>query len=368
VSRDYELHLPARIRPDTDYDTAAILPLDPLGADPVYPSVPAMNAVADTRALAGTLESILPSADRLNALSFHESLAAMRDIGLFLGSLKRHGVEPVEAVPRVEPILLELGRRTDMIPRDTVHHYTEWNPTDARQRTHTGEPMETYLTNSTRMTLPHLRKAVALCHQVVDADLQDPQTARLLAAVGEEARAFEVAVTMVIDRVTPEFFAQVMRPYYESCRVGAYEYYGPAAAHVPLFLLDTVLWASDRCNESYGEFIRDVSRHTLPSWRAVLPKWQSRPSLVTRVLAALREGGDAAPAPGLHDTAVCLRAVLQTLTVFRAKHIGIARKAYKDDLKLFELGSGGGSLGLLHDIVLLTRENARLVSRRETAT
>jgi hypothetical protein len=354
----------ASCRPDTDYEAALIRHLDPLGADSVYPQVPAMNERADTRALAATLEQILPDADRLGMLSFHECLAAMRDIGLFLGSIKRHGTQPVEAVPRVEPILLELGRRTDMVPRDTVHHYTEWNPTDSRQRMHTGKQQETYLMNSTRMSLPHLRVAVRLCHDLVDADLRDPQTSRVLEAVGEELRAFDAAITMVIELVTPEFFAQEIRPYYEECRVSGTTYYGPAAAHVPLFLVDTVLWASDRCNDVYAEFIRDVSKHTLPSWRAVLPVWQGKPSLVSRLIGALGSAGDAPADPGVHDAAKRLRDVLQTLMVFRAKHFGIARKAYKDDLKLYELGSGGGSIAMLHDIVLLTRENARLVSSR----
>lgn len=351
-------------RPDTEYDGAFIRSLDPLNADSIYPMVPAMNRSADTRALAATLDRILPGADRLAVMSFHECLATMRDIGLFLGSLRRHGAQPIEEVPRLEPILLELARRTDMVPRDTVHHYTEWNPTDGRQRMHTGEAQEEYLMNSTRMSLPHLRVAVQACQRLVDADPRDPDVPGLLATVAEELSVFNAAITMVIERVTPEFFAQQMRPYYQEINIGSEIYFGPAAAHVPLFLVDIVLWASDRCNEVYAEFIKDVGQYTLPSWRALVPVWERQPSLVSRLVEALQLLGDSPPDPALHDSAKRLSDVLRALVVFRGKHLGIARKAYKDDLKLYELGSGGGSLSLLHDIVLLTRENARLVGAR----
>ena len=351
-------------RPATEYEGAFIRDLDPLGADAVIPRVPAMNRNADAQALVAALDSILPDADRLGALSFHDSLAAMRDIGLFLGSLKRHGTQPVEALPRLEPILLELGRRTDMIPRDTVHHYTEWNPTGARQRMYTGEPMEGFLMNSARMSLPHLRVAVQTCQGLVDADPRDPQTANTLASVAEELSSFDAAITMVVEKVTPEFFAQQMRPYYEEIRVGTATYLGPAAAHVPLFLVDLVMWAADRCSEVYSEFIRDVSQHTLPCWRALIPGWRSKPSLVSRLIDALQPLGEAPPGPELQASAKRFGDVLRTLIVFRGKHLGIARKAYKDDLKLYELGSGGGSIALLHDIMLLTRENARLLGPR----
>ncbi len=110
-------------KPAAEYEASFIRGLGPLGADSVYPQVPEMNRTADTQALTAVLDQILPGPDQLAAMSFHECLAAMRDIGLFLGSLKRHGTQPIDAVSRLEPILLELGRRTDMIPRDTVHHY-----------------------------------------------------------------------------------------------------------------------------------------------------------------------------------------------------------------------------------------------------
>ncbi|WSM18722.1 DUF1864 family protein (plasmid) [Streptomyces sp. NBC_01717] len=61
----------------------------------------------------------------------------MNPLPLLVGSVKRHGVEPVDAVPELEAPLLEFGARTSMIPRDTVHHYIGWNPTGSRERMYT---------------------------------------------------------------------------------------------------------------------------------------------------------------------------------------------------------------------------------------
>ncbi|MGW2557765.1 monodechloroaminopyrrolnitrin synthase PrnB family protein [Streptomyces sp. NPDC001514] len=353
-------------------DIRTVSALDPLRADSFYPRLPGINATADVPALVDALRRLLPDLDTVGSYSLPERLAAMRDLGLLLGSLKRHGTQPVEAVPEAEPILVELGRSTGMVPRDTVHHYTEWNPTNFRRRMYTGDKMEGFLMDGARLSLPHVADAVDLCSLLYDADPADQETAQLLDQVDRSVSIFDELITMVTEKVTPEFFAQQVRPYYEDITVDGRSYFGPAAAHVPLFLVDMVIWASDRGDPVYDAFIDEVAPHTLPQWRALLAGWSNGPSLVTKVEAALTEAGvgDAAagaPPPQLLDTARSLAAVLRTLTVFRGKHLTIARKAYRDEVRLYELGSGNGSITLLHQILALTKENVTLVRWRAAA-
>lgn len=104
--------------------------LDPLAADEACLALRAMNARSDVRAITAALRELLPDREALAEYTMEECIAAMRDIGIFLGSIKRHGVEPAAVAPEIIPILHQLGERTDMIPRDTVHHYCTWNPTD----------------------------------------------------------------------------------------------------------------------------------------------------------------------------------------------------------------------------------------------
>ncbi len=39
----------------------------------------------------------------------------------------------------------------------------------------------------------------------------------------------------------------------------------------------------------------------------------------------------------------------------------MARRAYHAEVRLYELGSGGGSVGLLEEILTLTRDNGALI-------
>lgn len=343
------------------YDKTRISVLDPLGADEIYRQMPAMNAVADVPALARSLRELVPTMALVTEYSLEEALGAMRDLGLFLGSLKRHGVQPVEAVPEVEAILIELGRRTDMIPRETVHHYTEWNPVDDRQRMYTGDPQERFLMDGARTALPHLGDAVELCKKLIELEPDDAEFGEVVTALTERISSFDEAISMVVSKVSPEFFARGMRPYYEEITVGGRTYLGPAAAHVPLFLVDIVVWASDHGHEVYDEFIVDASQHTLPQWRSLVPGWRQRPSLVTKVAAAVRAAPVGASS-AVRDATRALYGALRALMLFRGKHLSIARKAYQEEVRLYDLGSGGAPIELLRRILELTKDNSTAIS------
>lgn len=58
-----------------------------------------------------------------------------------------------------------------------------------------------------------------------------------------------------------------------------------------------------------------------------------------------------------------LARVLRLLTSFRARHLALARKAYRDGLRRYDEGSGGAPVVLLRSILDLTRDNETLVRR-----
>jgi hypothetical protein len=150
----------------SDYAMPAVIEkvqaLDPLSADHVCYALRAMNGQGDVGSLIGALRRLVPLSGAMSAYSTLDCLAAMRDLGMFLGSLKKLGVEPTEVVPEVVPVLQELGRRTDMVPRDTVHHYTTWNPRGDRLRMFTGDIQEVALQDSVRLVFCHLRDGLEL--------------------------------------------------------------------------------------------------------------------------------------------------------------------------------------------------------------
>jgi monodechloroaminopyrrolnitrin synthase len=345
------------------YRIAEIRAADPLGADALLAALPGMNAAADAPALTVALRTLVPDPDRVAALAITDALAAMRDLGILLGSLKRHGVESVAAVPEVLPVLEELGRRTDMVPRDTVHHYTTWNPLGARRRMYTGDRMESNLQDAVRMVFPSLVASLDTCAELARLEPYDPGFALALDRTAQHVQSMVDSIDFTVANVSPVFFAREMRSYFEEIDIAGVEYLGPAAAQVPLWLVDLTLWQCDRSNPAYDAFLDDSVQYSLPSWRDHYAKHKGGTSAVSKLSAAVSwEATDRLP-PQLAASAVSLARVLRILKTFRARHMTIARKAYSDEVRLYDMGSGGAPIALLRSVLDLTRDNETLVRR-----
>lgn len=350
-------------RGDPRYRIADIRAADPLGADALLAAVPGMNDRGDAAALTVALRALIPERELAAEWSVVDALAAMRDLGILLGSLKRHGIQPTAAVPEVLPVLELLGRRTDMVPRDTVHHYTTWNPSGPRQRMYTGDAMEARLQDAVRMAFPGLVAALDSCGRLATLEPYDPGFAVALDRIAHHVQSIVDAIDFTVAHVSPEYFALTLRPYFEEIDVAGRDYLGPAAAQVPLWLIDLTLWQCDRSDPAYDAFLAESVPYSLPSWRDFHARHAGRVSAVSKLSAAVSwESGDRLP-PHLAASARALGRVLKILKTFRARHIGIARKAYADDIRLYEEGSGGAPVALLRSVLDLTRDNETLVRR-----
>ncbi|MGA8112617.1 MAG: monodechloroaminopyrrolnitrin synthase PrnB family protein [Actinocatenispora sp.] len=348
-------------------DNRRVRALDPLDADELCGQLPEMNAAADVSALLDGLRRLAGNASEVLDGDPYECRAAMRDLGIVLGSVKRHGVEPVAEVPEVEPVLLRLAERGDVVPRDTVHHYSVWNPHGERQRMYTGSSQETALIDSVRLSLPRLTQAVDLCMLLVEAELTSPEFLTAMGSFRADLASLDESIELVIDRVSPAFFARDLRPYFDELLIGGRTWRGGAGAGLPVPLLDLTLWASDHGDADYGAFWQESMPYVLPEWRRLYAPLSAAPSLVTRVTAALAEAGDDPLDARLRAAATAVEQSMRALLRFRAKHITVARKSYEEDLRLFPVGSSGGSVELLTSIVQLTRDNAMLVRPRHGA-
>ncbi|MFJ8229122.1 monodechloroaminopyrrolnitrin synthase PrnB family protein [Streptomyces sp. NPDC094448] len=337
---------------------------DPLGADPSLARLPAMNAAADVPALAAALRALLPQPGDVARYDVPHALAAMRDLGMFLGSLKRHGTEPVAAVPYVLPVLERLGRITDMVPRDTVHHYTTWNPPGERLRTYTGLTAEARLQDAVRMVIPGLVAALEHCAELAGLEPYDPGFATALDRIADSLGPMVESIDFTIAHVPPVVFATDIRPYFEEIGVDGVDYLGPAAAQVPLWLVDLTLWQCDRSDRSYEQFLAESVRYTLPGWRTHYTAHRGGTSAVSKFSAAVSWETEAGRPPAhLVRSGYSLVRVLRILKAFRARHITVARKAYAEEVRLYDKGSGGAPLELLRAVLDLTRDNETFVRR-----
>ncbi|WP_159080866.1 monodechloroaminopyrrolnitrin synthase PrnB family protein, partial [Nocardia suismassiliense] len=124
---------------------------DPLSADAVLARLPELNAAADVPQLVTSFRELLWRAREIELTDVADRLAAMRDVGMLLSSLQRHGVEPLEAAPEGTDALLAWGLSVDMVPRDTVLHYGVWNPRGKRQRMFLGDREENVIIDAVRV-------------------------------------------------------------------------------------------------------------------------------------------------------------------------------------------------------------------------
>jgi hypothetical protein len=259
-------------------------------------------------------------------------------------------------------MLLTLGERTGMIPRDTIHHITRWNPQGHRERTYTGKSGEIMLGLSVRTSLGALIPALDVCAELCEL-IPGSQAFTIAATVlAGSLKALESSVDSCLSAVSPEFFAGELRAYLQEVKVGGLPYFGPAAAHIPLPLVDLVLWACDRSDIAYHDFWRQTAQYGMPQWQPLYARFSSGQSIVSRLAETLR----GAPHECKEETRVAAEAVcraLRALLVFRGKHLILARRTYTSELTDFQRGSAGGDADLLGLITKLTRENAAFFTR-----
>jgi hypothetical protein len=338
-----------------------IASLDPVGLDEILPTIWVMNSARDLGGLIDLLRQVTPE-DAVESFHQDERVAVIRDLGVLIGSIKRLGVEPVTAVPRLGRVLLELSAQTGMIPRNTLLHYTSWNPAGVRQRLYTGEYTERMLIESVCVTMSNLVEAVEVCERLAGLEPADIEFTFAINDLVVLLRCLEDSMDIVMANVTPEFFALTLRPYYEEITIDGCSYGGQAAAHVPLYLTDLALWASDNADQATKRFMLEWSQFGLSKWRNLAELWTTGDSLVTRVEAAWKRL-DYHPTPVLRGSTEALARVLRALIVFRGKHFTVTRDAYDVELRLYPVGSGGGDLELLKKMLTFTRDNAGLLRR-----
>ena len=346
---------------------------DPLAAVELMKGVPKLNERRDLEGLSALLKKLLDPqrlglGDVVRALpgdgpvvapswEFEDCAAAMRDVGLVLGSLRRHGVEPVEMWPQLEPWLLEVGRRTDLPPRDTLLHYTLWNPSRA-VRTYTSLAEEPRLIEAVRMAYPALESALENLVGLFSTPLESPDfeagTDRIAVDLGR-VRDAAVHTYRFVDR---RVFVDSIRPYFEPIRVGGRDILGPGAVGMPLFVLDHVLWSASVTEPEYVRFKEDYLPITLPHIRRIYDRFSEEGCLIDRLQPVLRSAGWARRlSPQLRRNLQGLDRLFVLLQRFRSVHLRMAKQAYREPPageRVFHKGSGGYAPEMLEDIDRLT--------------
>ena len=332
--------------------------LDPLIFDNSIGTLHAMNENKDTRSIINFLYQHLPRPDALDKYDYDTALAAMRDLGIFIGILKKHGIEPVEALPELEYVLLVLMVKTDLVPRDTLLHYTVWNPSGSRIRSYTGLPDEISLIESVRMALPSLMEAIIQLDLMHDNELHGNDFEDNCHLLKLKMDGMVRGIVNAKRHVSPGVFANELRFYYDPIKVDYNkEYAGPGAVEMPMFVFDHLLWSSDVEDSTYTTFKEGYLPYNISLIRDIYKKYKGRPSLISKIEANLSTKGFVRN----YRAAKAALDLCNVLKSFRMPHKKVAQEAYahgEDHHR--KQGSGGYSVGILDHIMNL--QNDKLAS------
>lgn len=328
-----------------------IASLDPIGFDEHVDRLILFNKEGNVKGLVQLLYPLMPFPEEIRKFDYAQCAAAMRDLGMFLGSIKRLGVEPIEAVPELEYVLEELGSKTDLPPRDTLLHYTVWNPDNHRVRTYTGLRDEKELIRSVAMSTHPLLKAIHILMELHRTAFEDERFVQLCAEVEEHFRQVIDGIVHAKRFVSPEVFAKDLRFYFEPIRFYKSQVIGPGAVEMPMFVFDHLLWSSDCESDAYRSFKVGFLPYILPYLRDVYDSFDARPSLVTKMCHALEHSKNISL---MLNAAKALLKVCNLQKSFRMPHKKLAEEAYAhEDQSLKEKGSGGYAPTILSDIIHL---------------
>ncbi|WP_268905930.1 monodechloroaminopyrrolnitrin synthase PrnB family protein [Citreicoccus inhibens] len=332
--------------------------LDPLNAVATLRRLPVLNQQRDVPGVLALLQGLLPKLELAERWEFLDAAAAMRDIGFFLGSLKRHGHEPVEVVPGLEPILLALARTTQLPPRETLLHVTVWNPSaDHLERRYTTCADEIHLLESVRISMAALDAAILRTVDLHDVSLDSAEFAPRCDEITELLKKMVDSIVYAYRNISPRNFMHELRPYYEPIRVGGQSYLGPGAVEMPLFVLEHVLWGARSEHANYKDFKETYLPYVLPRFRDIYRQFLHQPSVLDRVLEQV--GSPPALTERHRAGLKALDKIFDVLLRFRAPHVKLAEQAYLAEREAHSVGSGGYAPSMLDELLALTRE-ARL--------
>ncbi len=344
--------------------------LDPLQADKWMRQVPLFNQTQDIIELVLLMVDLMPSMEQASGFDSYQANAAMRDIGFFLGSLKRHHVEPVNVIPQLEEKLNLLASKTNLPPRDTLLHYTVWNPIGLRRRTYTGTQDEKHLIESVVIAMDPLVQSIYLLQQLHQTSLQSAEFSAICKKIYVLFEKVIEGIVLARRQVSPAYFANELRFYFDPITLNEREYLGPGAVEMPMFVFDHLLWSSDCLDAEYQVFKETYVPYIHPNIRLVYRQFSNTDSLVTKACQLATSSGFH---PIVVDSLKALASCCRLLKSFRMPHKKVAEEAYAHTKqpKLVEQeaapsqqrshGSGGYSTDILSHILSLTNDKISLL-------
>lgn len=328
--------------------------LDPLNADSKLKLLPALNKSGNTKEMIKLLSDILPTVTEAAQLDYFNAVAAMRDIGMLLGSLKRHGTEPENVVDELETKLKILGEKTDLPPRDTLIHYTSWNPDGERLRSYTGTDDEKHLIESVKIAMSPLVQAIKDLRELYFISPQSEEFPSACEKVKANLEKMVKAIVHAKKNVSTYYFATELRLYFDPITLNGKEFLGPGAVEMPLFVFDHLLWGADCFEEEYIQFKNTYLPYVLPEMRVIFNEFTGSKSLLNKIAFELAQTNNFDQ--NILQSVKKIKELCLLLKSFRMPHKKMADESYNYEENNRQKGSGGYATDILAYIIKINFE------------
>jgi monodechloroaminopyrrolnitrin synthase len=245
-----------------------------------------------------------------------------------------------------------LGEKTDLPPRDTLIHYTVWNPDGERLRTYTGTDDEKHLIESVKIAMSPLVQAIKDLKELYFISPESEDFSLLCERVKDNLEKMVKAIVHAKRNVSTYYFATELRLYFDPITLNGREYLGPGAVEMPLFVFDHILWGSDCFEEEYIKFKQTYLPYILPEMRIIFNEFSGSKSLLTQMSSMLEH------APTFdHNVFQSIKKIKELcllLKSFRMPHKKMAEESYNHDGEnTRKQGSGGYQTDILAYIMKL---------------
>ncbi|MHC0449371.1 MAG: monodechloroaminopyrrolnitrin synthase PrnB family protein [Candidatus Lariskella arthropodorum] len=256
--------------------------LDPLYFDELVSLIHDSNAQKNSSELIRILKTLAERA-AIRDFNYYEKIAAIRDIGILLGSLIRLDIQPCDILPGLPDVLMKFAKDTDFPPRDTILHYTIFNPQNARIRSYTGLSDELLFIQNIRSgvfdvitamhelvilyTISPLDEEFTLCAENILAKL----TVSLYKCL---ALAAQVA--------SSEVAANKLMYFYQELTIDNQKYFWVNFIQACICIFDHILWSCSIAEELPIQEQKIDLLYMFPELRQIYKRFIDMPDLITK--------------------------------------------------------------------------------------
>ncbi|GAA4820183.1 monodechloroaminopyrrolnitrin synthase PrnB family protein [Algivirga pacifica] len=198
-------------------DFASIQNLDPLNFADYQSVLINFNEGEEVRELIGIAHELIQKYQQSPAQDPATAIAMARDMGIVAGSIKKLQIAPVKEVAQIDDVFVNLGSLCQLPERDTLLHYTLWNPTGEQMRTFTGTTKERAFITKLQEVLSRypekeLLKLVNLANAMVGAE-----------SLAEVSKAIEFPLEEIVsameEHLATPFIQEVLQPYFAEVNI-----------------------------------------------------------------------------------------------------------------------------------------------------